>query len=140
MNRIGRKKLWQKLLLLDIICIVLLLGGVSYQKIELQTRETVNTIQEKKKVALTFDDGPHPVYTPEMLDVLKEKNVKATFFLLGEQVEKYPDIVTVYTIGDVSKEICTGPHVEKTSVLGKFVIKKEEASSSGVRRIKAILE
>lgn len=49
--------------------------------------------QEKKKIALTFDDGPHPVYTPEMLDLLKEKKVKATFFLLGEQVEKYPDIV-----------------------------------------------
>lgn len=81
MNRIGRKKLWQKLLLLDIICIVLLLGGVSYQKIELQTRETVNTIQEKKKVALTFDDGPHPVYTPEML-MLKEK-CKGNLFSLG---------------------------------------------------------
>ena len=55
-------------------------------------------------------------------------------------IERYPDIVTVYTIGDVSKEICTGPHVKRTSELGKFVIKKEEASSSGVRRIKAILE
>lgn len=55
-------------------------------------------------------------------------------------IEKYPDIVTVYTIGDVSKEICTGPHVERTGLLGHFVIKKEEASSAGVRRIKAILE
>ena len=55
-------------------------------------------------------------------------------------IEKYPDIVTVYTIGDVSKELCGGPHVEHTSVLGNFKIVKEEASSSGVRRIKAILE
>ena len=55
-------------------------------------------------------------------------------------LDRYPDIVTVYSIGDVSKEICTGPHVKNTSELGKFVIKKEEASSSGVRRIKAILE
>jgi alanyl-tRNA synthetase len=55
-------------------------------------------------------------------------------------IDRYPDIVTVYTIGDASKEICTGPHVKNTSELGKFVIKKEEASSSGVRRIKAILE
>lgn len=53
--------------------------------------------------------------------------------------DRYPDIVTVYSIGDVSKEICTGPHVKNTSELGKFTIKKEEASSSGVRRIKAIL-
>ena len=54
-------------------------------------------------------------------------------------IERYPDIVSVYSIGDVSKEICTGPHVENTGVLGNFKIKKEEASSSGVRRIKAIL-
>jgi len=55
-------------------------------------------------------------------------------------IEKYPDVVTVYTIGDVSKELCGGPHVNNTSVLGKFKIKKEEASSAGVRRIKAVLE
>ena len=54
--------------------------------------------------------------------------------------ERYPEVVTVYTIGDVSKEICGGPHVKNTSELGHFKIKKEEASSSGVRRIKAILE
>ena len=54
-------------------------------------------------------------------------------------IERYPDEVSVYSIGTVSKEICTGPHVENTSVLGKFKIKKEEASSSGVRRIKAVL-
>ncbi len=55
-------------------------------------------------------------------------------------IEKYPDVVTVYTIGNVSKELCGGPHVKNTSELGKFKIKKEEASSAGVRRIKAILE
>ncbi len=55
-------------------------------------------------------------------------------------IEKYPDIVTVYSIGDISKELCGGPHVKNTSELGKFKIIKEEASSAGVRRIKAILE
>ena len=55
-------------------------------------------------------------------------------------IEKYPDIVTVYSIGDVSKELCGGPHVKNTSELGTFKIVKEEASSAGVRRIKAILE
>ena len=55
-------------------------------------------------------------------------------------IEKYPDDVTVYTIGDVSKEICGGPHVKHTGELGHFKIKKEEASSAGVRRIKAVLE
>ncbi len=55
-------------------------------------------------------------------------------------IEKYPDDVTVYSIGDVSKELCGGPHVKHTGELGHFKIIKEEASSSGVRRIKAILE
>ena len=55
-------------------------------------------------------------------------------------IEKYPDVVTVYTIGDVSKELCGGPHVKNTSELGYFRITKEEASSAGVRRIKAVLE
>ena len=55
-------------------------------------------------------------------------------------IDRYPDVVTVYSIGEVSKEICTGPHVKSTKELGKFIIKKEEASSSGVRRIKAILQ
>ena len=55
-------------------------------------------------------------------------------------IEKYPDIVTVYFIGDVSKELCGGPHVNNTNELGHFKITKEEASSAGVRRLKAILE
>ena len=55
-------------------------------------------------------------------------------------IEKYPDVVTVYSIGDFSKELCGGPHVKNTKELGHFKIVKEEASSAGVRRIKAILE
>ena len=55
-------------------------------------------------------------------------------------IEKYGDEVTVYKIGDVSLELCGGPHVSNTSELGHFKIKKEESSSSGVRRIKAVLE
>ncbi len=55
-------------------------------------------------------------------------------------IEKYPDIVTVYSIGDFSKELCGGPHVANTSEIGKFKIVKEEASSAGVRRIKAVIE
>ena len=53
---------------------------------------------------------------------------------------KYGDVVKVYSIGNFSSELCGGPHVKNTSELGHFKIKKEEASSAGVRRIKAILE
>jgi len=57
----------------------------------------------------------------------------------GEFGAKYPEKVSVYSIGDFSKEICAGPHVKNTSELGKFKIIKEESSSAGVRRIKATL-
>lgn len=58
----------------------------------------------------------------------------------GDFERKYGDVVSVYSVGDFSKEICAGPHVKNTSELGKFKIQKETSSSSGVRRIKAILE
>lgn len=77
------------------------------------------------------------------LAVSKEEMPKTKAVEIGAEhqfIERYPDIVTVYSIGNVSKEICTGPHVENTSSLGHFKITKEESSSSGVRRIKAILE
>ena len=77
------------------------------------------------------------------LEVKCEKMKKEDAVKSGAEcmfVEKYPDEVTVYTIGNVSKEICGGPHVNNTSELGHFKIVKEEASSAGVRRIKAILE
>ena len=54
--------------------------------------------------------------------------------------ERYGNIIKVYTVKGASKEICGGPHVEKTGGMGKFRIKKEQSSSSGVRRIKAVLE
>ena len=59
---------------------------------------------------------------------------------LGFFANKYGDIVSVFSIGGFSKEICTGPHVVQTNELGTFRILKEEAVSAGVRRIKAILE
>lgn len=58
---------------------------------------------------------------------------------IGLFTNKYGEKVKVYTIGDFSKEICGGPHVEHTGDMGTFKIKKEESSSSGIRRIKAIL-
>lgn len=59
---------------------------------------------------------------------------------MGVFEEKYAEKVKVYTMGDFSKEICGGPHANNTGELGHFKIQKEESSSSGVRRIKAILE
>ena len=79
----------------------------------------------------------------EGIDVTVEEMSKEDAIKSGAEcmfIEKYPDIVTVYSIGDISKELCGGPHVKNTSELGHFTIKKEEASSAGVRRIKAVLK
>ena len=96
------------------------------------------TAEEKQKVEDLVNQ-----WIEEGLDVVKEEMSKSEAIKSGAEcmfIEKYPDIVTVYSIGNVSKELCGGPHVKNTKELGKFKITKEEASSAGVRRIKAILE
>ena len=100
------------------------------------------TDDEKKKVEDLVNE-----WIAQGLDVKCEEMKKDDAIKSGAEcmfIEKYPDIVTVYSIGNdketVSKELCGGPHVKNTSELGRFKIKKEEASSAGVRRIKAILE
>lgn len=56
-------------------------------------KDTGKNTPEKKRIALTFDDGPHPKYTPKLLDGLAERNVKATFFVIGESAANYPEIL-----------------------------------------------
>ncbi|MBR2290408.1 MAG: alanine--tRNA ligase [Clostridia bacterium] len=96
------------------------------------------TDEEKQKVEDLVNE-----WIKEGLEVTIKEMSKEDAINSGAEcmfIEKYPDVVTVYSIGTVSKELCGGPHVKNTSELGHFKIKKEEASSSGVRRIKAILE
>ena len=96
------------------------------------------TDEEKQKVENLVNEWIEEGLTVTAQEMKKEDALKSGAECMF--IEKYPDIVTVYTIGDVSKELCGGPHVKNTKELGKFKIKKEEASSAGVRRIKAILE
>ena len=96
------------------------------------------TDEEKQKAEDLVNEYIEKAIPVEKIEMKKEDAIK-----MGAEamfIEKYGDIVTVYKIGDVSLELCGGPHVSNTSELGKFKIKKEEASSAGVRRIKAILE
>ncbi len=95
------------------------------------------TDEEKKKTEDLVNE-----WIKEGLDVTVKEMSKSDAINSGAEcmfIEKYPDIVTVYSIGNVSKELCGGPHVKNTSELGHFKIIKEEASSAGVRRIKAVL-
>ena len=96
------------------------------------------TDEEKQKVEELVNK-----WIDEGLDVRVDEMTKQEAIDSGAEcmfIEKYPDIVTVYSIGDVSKELCGGPHVKNTKEIGHFKIKKEEASSAGVRRIKAVIE
>ena len=95
-------------------------------KEEIEKVEDLINKQIGKNLPITFKEMP---YTKAL------KTGALSYFR-----ERYPKIVKVYTIGDFSKEICTGPHVKNTSELGKFKIIKEESSSMGVRRIKAVLK
>lgn len=95
------------------------------------------TDEEKKKTEDLVNE-----WIKEGLDVTVKEMSKSDAINSGAEcmfIEKYPDIVTVYSIGNISKELCGGPHVKNTSELGHFKIIKEEASSAGVRRIKAVL-
>ena len=96
------------------------------------------TDEEKQKTEDLVNSWIQSAIPVEHMEMKKEEAIK-----MGAEamfIEKYGDIVSVYKIGDFSLELCGGPHVHNTSELGHFKIKKEESSSSGVRRIKAILE
>src|SRR3989338_6764318 len=96
------------------------------------------TPEEVKKV----EDEVNRVIKKQLPVVCKEMT-KDQAVKIGAEMEfgqKYPDKVTVYFVGDYSKEFCGGPHVKNTKEVGKFKIVKEEACSAGVRRIKAVVE
>ena len=82
-------------------------------------KQTIDSFLEKSRLAL---------------EEAKKKGAQAEFGV------KYPPKVSVFSVGNISKEICMGPHVKNTKELGKFRIKKEESTAAGVRRIKAVLE
>jgi alanyl-tRNA synthetase len=100
------------------------------------------TDEEKEKITALMNE-----WVSKGLVVTRQEMPREEAEKMGAEMEfgaKYPDIVSVYSIRDtdgtpISMEFCGGPHVENTGTLGVFSIQKEEASSAGVRRIKAIL-
>ena len=96
------------------------------------------TDEEKNKVENLVNEWIKEGFEVTSTEMSKEEAINSGAECMF--IEKYPDIVTVYSIGNVSKELCGGPHVKNTSEIGEFKIIKEEASSAGVRRIKAIIK
>lgn len=88
------------LILLGHLVVVIVAAGCLSMKIELKCKSVSAASTVEKMVAITFDDGPNPDYTADLLKGLKERGVCATFFLLGTEVEKYPELVeTMYQEG-----------------------------------------
>lgn len=87
---------WNRRILSCIILIILLaivckVGYLNQDGVEIMGRSLGG--EDTKKIALTFDDGPHPYYTEQLLDGLKERGVKATFFVTGEHAELHPEVI-----------------------------------------------
>ncbi|MCD8155915.1 MAG: polysaccharide deacetylase family protein [Clostridiales bacterium] len=114
MRNIGRKLLFTDFILNILIVLLLFCGKISgagsakretaeraeqgrtaeaEDEVPTGTAATESETSEAKKIALTFDDGPDGAYTPLLLDGLRERGVHVTFFLLGTQIELYPEIV-----------------------------------------------
>ena len=101
------------------------------------TKEEIKAVEDLVNAQI---QKKYPIFM-EIMDAERAKNEGAAA-LFGE---KYEEQVKVYTIGEsnsdfFSKEVCGGPHVENSGLLGKFIIQKEQSSSAGVRRIRAVLE
>lgn len=87
------------------------------------------------KIALTFDDGPHPVYTREILDILREYNIRATFFVIGENVEKYPELVEQELAEGHEVGNHTYSHCHLSEVAPEKIIREIEACEATVYQL-----
>lgn len=102
---------------------------------EVTTTNSIDYIYSNKRVTLTFDDGPNKKYTPELLDYLKEKNIKATFFLLGENIPGREELVKrIYDEGHV---ICVHAYTHRlfTKMKNEKIIEDVTTTSNMIEAI-----
>jgi peptidoglycan/xylan/chitin deacetylase (PgdA/CDA1 family) len=105
-----------------------LLRGIRYHKL-------VRGDTQNRTVALTFDDGPHPDYTPQLLAILKRNNVKATFFVVGELAEQHPDLIKAEVEGGHGVANHTYHHVNLTRIPNVDVATEIQACGDVLKRI-----
>ena len=89
MHMSAKRKIMRTAALLLVAVLMCVPGVIEYRA----EAVAASSMADSKKIAITFDDGPHPYYTEQLLDGLKERNVKATFFVLGKHAEQYPELV-----------------------------------------------
>lgn len=90
---------------------------------------------DKNKVAITFDDGPNPEYTVELLEGLQKRGVKATFFVLGAEVEKYPDIVKKIDDGGHLIGVHSYEHVNFGQIGDEAAIEQIEKTQEAIHNV-----
>lgn len=95
-----KRRIISCMILFILLAVMCMIGFL--QREEIPTMGMAFENKDSKKIALTFDDGPHPYYTLQLLKGLKERNVRATFFITGKNAEAYPEIV---------REIYEGEHL-----------------------------
>lgn len=86
-----KKRIISCAVLLLLLALVCLIGLFKQERLPVMGKEL--KLGDAKKIALTFDDGPHPYYTEQLLKGLEERGAKASFFITGQNVEAYPEIV-----------------------------------------------
>jgi alanyl-tRNA synthetase len=118
------------------------------------TQKGSNITQKRLRFDFNFDrkltdqeiKDVEEIVNGKINEALPVKRIETTLdeaIRMGSQAvfeQKYKEKISVYSIGDFSMELCSGPHVENTGELGRFKIIKEEGISAGVRRIRAVLE
>jgi polysaccharide deacetylase family sporulation protein PdaB len=90
---------------------------------------------DRKLVAITFDDGPHPAYTPRLLAILKQYNAKATFFVVGERARQYPELIRDEVAAGHNVGNHTYHHVDLTKIPSEYVAAEMKACGSVIRHI-----
>lgn len=101
----------------------------------LRFRKLIHGNLRGKEIALTFDDGPHPGYTPEILEILRRENIPATFFLVGSQAEKYPDLVRAELAAGHCVANHTYHHVSLPKIPQLFVADEIKACGDVLRAV-----
>ena len=92
----------------------------------------------EKKIALTFDDGPDSVYTPQILDILREKGVKATFFVLGEQVKSFPELTKRMVSDGHTIANHTWNHPKLSKITTSQLVQEVESTTSQIEEVTGI--
>ncbi len=147
-----QKSGWKKYALGYLFLLYILLGSIYYIKeasapgssnniavtgrgVEQEEIQATDNYKEIKKVAITFDDGPHPVYTELILDELKDRGVKASFFITGQNAEEYPDIVRrIYEEGHIIGNH-TYTHLRLTDLNEEIYVEELRETSKLIKEI-----